>query len=42
MKTFIYDLYLLIIIRDNYMLRIIEMQINNTLIFRDAKFLTKK
>ena len=37
-----YDLYLLVIIRDNYMLGIIGMQIDNILIFGDAKFLMKK
>ena len=42
MKTFTYNLCLLIMIKDNHALGIIEMQINNTLILRDAKFLMKK
>ena len=42
METFIYDLYLFIITKDNHALKIIKMQINNTLIFEDAKFLTRK
>jgi len=42
MKTFTYDLCLLVISKDNYALRIIGMQINDTLIFEDVKFLTRK
>ena len=41
-KTFTYNSYLLIILKDNLMLKIIKMQTNNTLIFKDVKFLTKK
>ena len=42
MKTFIYDLCLLVMSKDNHMLEIIKMQIDNILIFEDVKFLTKK
>ena len=42
MKTFIYNLYLLITLRDNHTLGIIEMQIDNILIFGDAKFLMRE
>ena len=41
-KTFTYNPYLLITLKNNYALEIIKMQINNTLILGDAKFLTKK
>ncbi len=41
-KIFIYNLYLLVITKGNYTLGIIEMQINNILIFGNAKFLTRK
>ena len=42
MKTFTYNPYLLVITRDNHALGIIRMQINNILIFGNAKFLTRK
>jgi len=42
MEISTYDPYLLIMSRDNYMLRIIKMQINDILILGDAEFLTKK
>jgi len=37
-----YDLYLLIISTNNLKIRIIRMQIDNTLILGDTKFLAKK
>ena len=42
MKTFTYDLCLLIMIKDNYALGIIGMQINDTLIFGNAEFLIRE
>jgi len=42
MKTFIYNLCLLITSRNNHVLKIIGMQTNDTLILGNAKFLTKK
>ena len=42
MEIFIYDSCLLVIIKDNHTLGIIRMQINDTLIFRDVKFLMRK
>ena len=42
MKAFTYNLYLLITLKDNHTLGIIEMQINDTLILEDVKFLTKE
>jgi len=42
METFTYDPCLLIMSKDNHMLKIIKMQINDTLIFKDIKFLMKK
>ena len=39
---FIYNPYLLITSKDNHALGIIRMQIDNTLIFRNIKFLIKK
>ena len=37
-----YDLYLLVMSRDNHALGIIGMQINDTLILRNAKFLMRE
>ena len=42
METFIYNLYLLIMLKDNHMFKIIKIQIDNILIFGDVKFLIKK
>ena len=41
-KTFTYDSYLLIMLRDNHALGIIRMQIDNTLIFGDVEFLIRE
>ena len=37
-----YDPYLLVTTKDNYTLKIIGMQINDILIFKDAEFLIKE
>ena len=41
-KTFMYNSCLLVILKDNHTLKIIGMQIDNTLIFGDVKFLTRE
>ena len=41
-KTFTYNSCLLIMLKDNHVLGIIKMQTNNTLIFRNVKFLIRE
>ena len=42
MEISIYNPYLLIMLKDNYTLRIIKMQTNDILIFGNVEFLTRK